>query len=124
MQAMRAQAKNYLKTGQVSCYDPSGGVMECAGSGQDAEFGGGVVWHPETRFDLKAGTVFDSATGLYWLRDAGYGEFPKTWQEAHEFIAWMNRREVEGHSDWRLPNRRELRSLISHQLPSLYGQCA
>jgi Protein of unknown function (DUF1566) len=104
-----------LQTGQVDCYDQSGLRLDCAGSGQDAGFGSGVLWRPETRFQVQGDTVLDTATGLHWLHDAGFGEFPKTWQEAHEFIAWMNRREVQGQSDWRLPNRRELRSLISHQ---------
>jgi len=112
---MHNRVENTLQTGQVDCYDQSGLRLDCAGSGQDAEFGSGVVWRPETRFQVQGDTVLDTATGLHWLRDAGCGEFPKTWQEAHEFIAWMNRREVQGQSDWRLPNRRELRSLISHQ---------
>lgn len=38
-----------------------------------------------------------------------------TWQESLDFIAGMNAEQYQGHGDWRLPNRRELRSLISHQ---------
>jgi len=34
---LRAQTKNYLKTGQVGCYGTSGCTMDCAQSGQDAE---------------------------------------------------------------------------------------
>ena len=45
----------------------------------------------------------------------GFGEFPMTWQEALGFITQMNHEQVQGERDWRLPNRRELRSLISHQ---------
>jgi hypothetical protein len=42
-------------------------------------------------------------------------EFPLAWQEALDYIATMNRDNIFGSSDWRLPNRRELRSLMSHQ---------
>jgi hypothetical protein len=37
------------------------------------------------------------------------------WQEALDFVSKMNSKKAFGHSDWRLPNRRELRSLMSHQ---------
>jgi hypothetical protein len=112
---MPALTKSYLQTGQVECRDTQGRHMACAGSGQDAEAGHGVAWRPDSRFRLQEGSVLDTATGLYWLRDAGYGEFPRTWQEGLDFIAQMNREQVLGKNDWRLPNRRELRSLISHQ---------
>jgi hypothetical protein len=79
--------------------------MDCAGSGQDAEFGVAVLWQSQSRFRLQGASVLDAATGLHWLRDAGCGEFPKTWQVGHQFIAQMNRRQVLGESEWRLPNR-------------------
>jgi hypothetical protein len=47
------RAENTLQTGQVGCCDPSGRRMDCAGSDQDAEFGSGVVWHPESRFRVQ-----------------------------------------------------------------------
>lgn len=112
---MPALTKSYLQTGQVECRDTQGRRMACAGSGQDAEFADGVAWRPDSRFCMQDDSVLDMTTGLYWLRDAGYGEFPRTWQEALDFIAQMNREQVLGKRDWRLPNRRELRSLISHQ---------
>jgi hypothetical protein len=51
-------------------------------------------------------------TGLTWLRDANAPGFPTTWQEAFDFTAEMNRLGHAGHNDWRLPDRRELFSLI------------
>ena len=42
-------------------------------------------------------------------------EFPLAWKEALDHIATMNRDKALGFTDWRLPNRRELRSLMSHQ---------
>jgi hypothetical protein len=59
--------------------------------------------------------VLDNLTGLQWLRNANPGEFPITWQEALDYIARMNREKEEGRTDWRLPNRRELRSLMAFE---------
>lgn len=57
----------------------------------------------------------DELTGLVWFRNANIAEFPLTWQEALDHVAHMNRDQAAGYADWGLPNRRELRSLISHQ---------
>ena len=37
------------------------------------------------------------------------------WAEALDYVQDMNQNKIFGFSDWRMPNRRELRSLISHQ---------
>jgi len=112
---MSLQTKGYLQTGQTGCFDSHGRNVKCEGSGQDAETGAGAVWQPKGRFRVHNSSVLDTATGIHWLRDAAFGEFPMTWQEALGFIMRMNQERVHGESDWRLPNRRELRSLISHQ---------
>ncbi len=57
----------------------------------------------------------DRLTGLTWTKIANLAEFPMAWQEALDYIATMNREKTFGFVDWRLPNRRELRSLMSHQ---------
>lgn len=103
----------YLHTGQSRCHDADGGEIPCKGSGQDAEFGRGHPW-PEPRFVVDGERVDDRLTGLVWSLDANLAEFPLGWQEALDFIAEMNAEARLGHTDWRLPNRRELRSLISH----------
>jgi hypothetical protein len=105
--------RGYLQTGQRTCHDTSGHEIPCRGSGQDAEFKRGVPW-PEPRFSQHEETVLDNLTGLIWTRNANLSEFPLTWTESLEYIRRMNREKVFGHSDWRLPNRRELRSLMSH----------
>jgi hypothetical protein len=106
--------KKYLSTGQTSCHDVSGQTVPCAGSGQDAEFQAGCTW-PEARFEVENEWVLDQLTGLTWTRNANLAEYPLTWQEALDFVADLNRQLFLGFSDWRLPNRRELRSLMSHQ---------
>ena len=88
--------------------------MPCPGSGQDAEFKKGIPW-PSPRFEVIDKTVLDNLTGLTWTQNANLAEFPFTWQEALDYVSTMNRGKAFGCSDWRLPNRRELRSLVSHQ---------
>lgn len=104
----------YLQTGQITCHDASGRQVSCAGSGQDGEFKRGAPW-PMPRFEQRGETVLDHLTGLVWTQNANLAEYPMTWQEALDFIAGMNRDKAFGYTDWRLPNRRELRSLMSHQ---------
>jgi len=55
----------------------------------------------------------DGLTGLIRCRSANLAEFPLAWQEALDFVAAMNREQRFGQRDWRMPNRRELRSLLS-----------
>lgn len=88
--------------------------MDCAGSGQDGEFQSGASW-PDRRFSLCDGDlVADHLTGLFWPRVAGIGDFPMSWREALNAVRQLNRERFLGHADWRLPNRRELYSLICH----------
>lgn len=103
-----------LQTGQRSCHDTEGRPVACAGSGQDGDYRAGVPW-PEPRFEVSGDCVFDRLTGLEWTRNANPGEFPLTWVEALAYVRELNRKGTCGHADWRLPNRRELRSLVSHQ---------
>lgn len=101
-------------TGQRHCYDEQGREISCLGSGQDAAFKGGRSW-PKPRFDIHARTAVDRLTGLVWPLDANPAEFPLTWSEALAHVADRNQAQALGHADWRLPNRRELLSLIDYQ---------
>lgn len=59
--------------------------------------------------DNGDGTVSDLATGLEWTKtDSGQG---MTWQEA---LAWAENLELGGHDDWRLPNAKELQSILDY----------
>ena len=106
--------QHFLQSGQRTCHDEAGFEVPCAGTGQDAAVGCGVPW-PEPRFEIQDNEVTDLLSGLTWSRDANLAEFPLTWQEALAFVAGMNRDQCFGRSDWRMPNRRELRSLLSLQ---------
>lgn len=112
-----------LSTGQHLCFDTFGQPMDCTGTGQDGEFRSGLPW-PKPRFDLLNDSLIqDRLTGLTWPRIASLGDFPMSWTEALAAVALMNQDRALGHADWRLPNRRELSSLVSfsHHRPALPG---
>ncbi|MEI7732898.1 MAG: DUF1566 domain-containing protein [Verrucomicrobiota bacterium] len=62
--------------------------------------------------DNGDGTITDRATGLTWSQaDSGNG---LNWQEA---LAWVQKKNAEkylGHHDWRLPNAKELQSIVDY----------
>jgi hypothetical protein len=103
-------------TGQTSSYY----------TGDDGDLGKGVIW-PSPRFTNPNGStpitgnvVLDQLTGLMWTRD---GNAPgascnqgakRNWQEALDYSACLNSNSYLGYNDWRLPNKREMRSLINY----------
>ena len=73
--------------------------------------------------DNGDGTVIDEATGLMWTRDdSGEG---MTWEQA---LAWTQARNAEGylgHDDWRLPDAKELQSIVDYsRAPDATGSAA
>jgi hypothetical protein len=59
--------------------------------------------------DNGDGTVTDRATGLVWMQaDSGKG---MDWTSALEYAESM---EFAGHDDWRLPNAKELQSIVDY----------
>ena len=103
-----------LETDQIHCYNAAGAAIECSGSGQDASRPK-LLSHTSGRFQTLEGVVLDSFTGAIWIRDANPAGFPLTFDEARAFTADMAARKVYGHTNWQLPPRRLLFSLISHQ---------
>lgn len=103
-----------LATGQDRCFDARGREIACPESGQDGESRYGRPW-PQPRFEVAGEVVLDALTGLRWTKNANPNDFPVTWPEALALAAAMNAEQAFGYDDWRLPNRRELLSLISYQ---------
>ncbi len=62
--------------------------------------------------DNGDGTITDRATGLMWSRaDSGRG---LNWQDA---LAWVQKQNAEkflGHADWRMPDVKELESIVDY----------
>ncbi|BAV34088.1 hypothetical protein SCL_1790 [Sulfuricaulis limicola] len=103
------------KTGQTTCTDATNAVIACPGTDQDGEQQTGVAWpNPRFSMDGTGNCMTDNLTGLMWVRDPDYrmSNFrAQTWQQALDSAASL---ELCGYSDWRLPNRKELRSLINY----------
>lgn len=66
-------------------------------------------------------TVLDNNTGLVWeikspkKSDINYCENKYTWKKAKDaYIKGLNKKKYGGFSDWRLPNKDELRSIIDY----------
>jgi hypothetical protein len=108
-------------TGQTRCFDDVRPAVEldCAGEefpGQDGFYRAGCPG--EGRFiDHGNGTVTDSCTGLTWQQHAadlngdGASGDQGNWGEALEYCEGLV---LGGHSDWRLPNIRELQSIVDY----------
>ena len=62
--------------------------------------------------DNGDGTVTDEGTGLMWSQtDSGEG---MNWEDALAWVQQMNNESCLGYSDWRLPNAKELQSLVDY----------
>jgi uncharacterized protein DUF1566 len=106
-----------LQTGQTECDQGAGTLGACPGSppGQD----GAVLAGAALSYMDNGDTIADLVTGLTWeklLNDGGIHDVTHayTWEDAFNVkIAALNTVPcLAGHCDWRLPNRRELESLV------------
>ena len=108
-----------LKTGQTTSYLDT----------DDGHLQRGISW-PTSRFtNNENGTVTDNLTGLIWLRDANCSLFnaPRSWNDVLNIIVPQLANGycglIDGSStgDWRLPNRKELETLLDfeHSNPAL-----
>ncbi|MES0335033.1 MAG: DUF1566 domain-containing protein [Candidatus Magnetobacterium sp. LHC-1] len=95
-------------TGQTTSY----------GTGDDGALKAGATW-PNPRFtDDNDGAVTDNLTGLVWSKDANTPATgtctgsDRSWQAAIDYVACLNGANYLGYNDWRLPNKKELVSLV------------
>lgn len=106
-----AATAEVARTGQSTQYHPK--------DDGDITMQKGVIW-PSPRFvDNTDGTVTDIQTGLMWVKDANQASVsPSIWSSAVSGVAGIA---TGGYHDWRLPNVRELESLldISQDAPCL-----
>ena len=112
------------QTGQTTSYAP----------GDDGDLQMGIPW-PNPRFmDNGDGTVTDNLTGLIWLKNANCPNEVKSWGDAITFAnslydGWtgdgtggdcdLSDGSVAG--DWRLPNAKELLSLVDYGISYVPG---
>jgi len=122
-----------LATGQTTCWDSNGHVIPCPstirqcqlgpcpfpGRGQDGDLQKGA---PLTYVDNGDGTITDANTGLMWEKLSFDGSIHDvnnlyTWDDAFGVkIAALNAGGgFAGHTDWRVPNYKELVSILDLQ---------
>jgi len=86
------------RTGQTKSYAP----------GDDGDVQAGVAW-PNPRFTVDGDRVIDSLTGLMWAKNA---DIAGTTMSGYEAMTFCAKQELGGHKDWRLPNVKEMQSLV------------
>jgi hypothetical protein len=101
--AVYAAPAEVPKTGQLTSYG--------TGTIDDGGLQRGVAW-PSPRFTVGTGAevdcVTDNLTGLMWVKTPD--STSRQWQAALDYADVLT---LCGYSDWRLPNRKELRSLAN-----------
>jgi hypothetical protein len=110
------------QTGQQKCYTPGTKIeINCDGTGQDGDFKMGMEWPVPRYTDNNDGTVTDNLTGLIWLQHGSCGVPADgiTWDAAFAYINALANGQcslTDGSEagQWRLPNSKELRSLIDY----------
>ena len=114
------------QTGQILCYDEGGDEIFCRGTGQDGDLQEGVPIPTPRYTDKGDGTIKDNLTKLTWLKNANCPQRARRWQTALNDVASLNASgKMNGNdcgdtsgkkgthqTDWRLPNVRELFSLV------------
>ena len=102
-------------TGQVTCWDSSGSVVPCAGTGHDGDIQAGAQLSYEDNGD---GTITDQNTGLMWekkSRDGTIHDYTNQYSWANAFavhLMTLNSSAFAGYTDWRVPNHQELVSIL------------
>ena len=121
---VRGDSTTLARTGQNTCWDPndssaSGTVVACNGSGTDGALQKGVPLPSPRFFDNVNGTITDSLTGLIWPKNAGCFNNISSQGQAITLAKTLANGTcdlVDGSApgDWRLPNRKEMRSLVDY----------
>ena len=80
-----------------------------------------MEWPSERFIDNDDGTITDNLTGMMWLRDGACLK-RSNWKKVLDAFAGLNRHQEQNpcagytsnYTDWRLPNIKELESLINY----------
>jgi hypothetical protein len=113
-----ASQQRFPATGQTSCWNSSGSPISCAGTRHDGEIQAGETLAYQDNGD---GTITDLNTKLQWEKlsdDGSVHDKDNTyvWDAAFASkVAQLNATNFAGYNDWRVPNAKELQSIVNYQ---------
>ncbi len=102
-----------VDTNQTSCYDENGTTVSCSGTGYDGAYTGNS---PSYTTSGSGNIITDNNTGLMWTQstninsDSTIDYDDKMYQS--EAVTYCENLELDGYSDWRLPDVKTAYSLI------------
>jgi hypothetical protein len=118
LQTCQQSAQRFPATGQTTCWAGDGTAIDCSGTGQDGEVqaGGALAF-----VDNGDGTITDLNTHLMWEKKSDDGSL-HDWNDGYlwadalgTFIPDLNAGDgFAGHTDWRLPNVKELQTIVDY----------
>lgn len=96
-------------TGHIKAYAAdAGGPM----GGKTVRAVRGDIYGTNSFTDNSDGTITDNASGLMWMRDDS--QLAMDWEAALTYAQTKNSENYLGHNDWRLPNVKELQSIVNY----------
>jgi hypothetical protein len=99
-------------TGQTQCYRAKGSdrvISPCPSPGDALAQDGSYTINPPSYTINGDGTVFDNNTWLMWQQEDD--NITRTWDDANIYCENLS---LGGYTDWRLPNVKELSSVINY----------
>lgn len=102
-------ADGHIKSYETGLYFDGSSGVQAPGCFVRAVRGTAGVYGVNDFNNNNDGTITDAATGLMWQQEDDGNTY--NWQEA---LAYASDAEVAGYTDWRLPNTKELQSIVDY----------